>query len=322
MVRIAAIARYTERLWNPMNKRTTSARVVSMPRNTKQQRTAETRDASQHQVRSNEPRGIDLQSQHRPAGQGRTTHLSLRPEIWQKNVSATEWLSTSTVHDLRNPLGAIYAAAEMLMDLDPALTQVQRLATNIFRAAGRMQELLADLNGVALGNTPTLEMCDIGEVIAAACKAARPGIDNRRVQIVIEVPEGIEVPLIRPRMQSVFVNLIANALEAMPTGGRLHIAAREAGICVLIEMEDTGPGIPHEIRERLFEPFVTAGKEGGLGLGLALSRQSVLDHGGNMWIEPATGARFVIRLPLNRARSSENVYMVAESSTSGDVSNW
>jgi signal transduction histidine kinase len=108
-------------------------------------------------------------------------------------------------------------------------------------------------------------------------------------------------------MQSVFFNLIANALEAMPSGGRLHIAARETRHWVLIQMEDTGPGIPHKIRDRLFEPFVTAGKQDGLGLGLALSRQTVLNHGGDIWTEPASGARFVIRLPLKRVRSSQNV---------------
>jgi signal transduction histidine kinase len=81
----------------------------------------------------------------------------------------------------------------------------------------------------------------------------------------------------------------------------LRIVGRKASNCVLIELEDTGPGIPRAIRERLFEPFVTAGKQDGLGLGLALSRQTVLGHGGDIWLEPATGARFVIRLPLNRA---------------------
>jgi signal transduction histidine kinase len=102
-------------------------------------------------------------------------------------------------------------------------------------------------------------------------------------------------------MQSVFFNLIVNALEAMPTGGRLHVTARKVGSWVVIEMEDTGPGIPHKIRDRLFEQFVTAGKQDGLGLGLALARQTVLSHGGDIWVEPSVGARFVIRLPLHRA---------------------
>ena len=224
----------------------------------------------------------------------------LQSESGQENTSAIEWLSTSIVHDLRNPLATIYAAAEMLMDLDLGPTQVKRLSTNIYRAAGRMRELLADLNSVARGSRLTVEMWDIHEVIAVASHAALAATQNYSVQILLDAPQGLVLPLIRPRIQSVFVNLIANALEAMPTGGQLDIAARKAGNYVLIELEDTGPGIPEAIRDRLFEPFVTAGKRNGLGLGLALSRQTVLNHGGDIWAEPATGARFVIRLPLTR----------------------
>jgi signal transduction histidine kinase len=244
----------------------------------------------------------------------------VRPETWQKNLSATEWLSTSIVHDLRNPLATVYTAAEMLVDLDAGPPQMKRLASNIYRAAGRMQELLADLASATYGNRSTPELCDIGEIIVAASEAASTATENQRVQILLDVPGGIELPLQRSRMKLMFFNLITNALEAMPGGGEIRIAATRSRDYVLVAIEDTGPGIPHEIRDRLFEPFVTAGKQGGLGLGLALSRQSVLNHGGNIWIEPATGARFVIRLPLNRARSSQNLYMLAESSTSGKVS--
>jgi signal transduction histidine kinase len=226
------------------------------------------------------------------------TTLPPRSGSWQEDVSGIEWLSTSIVHDLRNPLGSIYAAAEMLIDLDPGPTQVKRLATNIYRAAARMRELLADLNSVARGNRSTAEMCDIGEVVAAASDAASAATENHSVQILLELPERIELPLIRSRMERVFFNLIANALEAMPSGGMLRIVGRNAGNYVLIELEDTGPGIPRAIRDQLFQPFVTAGKQDGLGLGLALSRQTVLNHGGDIWTEPATGARFVIRLPL------------------------
>jgi signal transduction histidine kinase len=96
---------------------------------------------------------------------------------------------------------------------------------------------------------------------------------NHNVQVLLKVSVGIELRLIRSSY-------------------------------VLIELEDTGPGIPRRIRDRVFEPFVTAGKKNGLGLGLALSRQTVLNHGGDIWTEPAAGARFVIRLPLNRAGTS------------------
>jgi signal transduction histidine kinase len=216
-------------------------------------------------------------------------------------MSAVEWLSTSIVHDLRNPLAAIYAAAEILAELDAGSTQVKRLATNIYRAAGRLQELLADLNSVARGNRPRTEICDIGDVIAAASDAASATTKSHNVQILLEVSKGIALPLIRSRMERVFFNLIANSLEAIPNGGKLHIVCRKTNSHVLIELEDTGPGIPRGIRKRLFEPFVTAGKEDGVGLGLALSRQTVLNHGGDIWTEPAAGARFVIRISLKSA---------------------
>jgi signal transduction histidine kinase len=218
--------------------------------------------------------------------------------------SRAGWFSASILHDLRNPVGTIYAGAEMLMTLDTTPNQVKRLAANMHRAAGRMRELLTDLTSLTYGKRSTVEICDIREIIAAAWDAAAAAMENHRVQILLDVPEGIELPLARSRMKLMFFNLITNALEAMPGGGEIRIGATRSRDYVLIAIEDTGPGIPHEIRDKVFEPFVTAGKEHGLGLGLAFSRQSVLDHGGDMWIEPAAGARFIIRLPLNGGEGS------------------
>jgi signal transduction histidine kinase len=230
------------------------------------------------------------------------TGIALSPRLrdWQEDVTTIGWLSTSILHDLRNPLAAIYAGAETLMDVDPLPTEAKRLATNIYRAAGRLHELLTDLTSVVCGNRPIVEMCNIREIIAAASDAASAATGNKGVEIVLDVPREIELPLQRSRMKRVFCNLITNALEAMSGGGEIRIAAKITENCVLLDLEDTGPGIPRRIRERLFEPFVTTGKQDGLGLGLALSRQTVLDHGGDIWTEPAAGSRFVIGLPLNR----------------------
>jgi len=222
-------------------------------------------------------------------------------EIWQKRVSSIALLSTSIIHDLRNPLGTVLAGVEMLMDLDPGSAQSRRLVANIYRAAGRMRELLADLADASCGNKSISEICKLSDVITGASEAALPTAEAQNVQILYDIPEGLQILLQRSRIERVFFNLITNALEAMPHGGAIRIAARKANNRVLIAVEDTGPGIPIGIRDRLFEPFVTEGKDQGLGLGLALSRQTVLDHGGEMWHEPAQGARFVICLPLNRA---------------------
>jgi signal transduction histidine kinase len=93
-----------------------------------------------------------------------------------------------------------------------------------------------------------------------------------------------------------------NAIEVMPNGGTIHISAASEHRWVVIQVRDTGPGIAPEIRSRLFQPFVTARKASGLGLGLALSRQAVIDHGGEMWAESSQrGACFALRLPMNAA---------------------
>jgi signal transduction histidine kinase len=214
-----------------------------------------------------------------------------------------EPLSTSIIHDLRNPLAAICASAEMLTELHLTPDHAMRLGRNIHIAAGRMRELLADLAGVTQGKLAPIENCDLRKILDAACEDA--AADQRGVEIVLNIPVRMELRAARTRMERVFINLIANALEAMPRGGKIRISARESGGCALIEVEDSGPGIPAEIYDRLFNPFVSVGKKNGLGLGLALSRHTVRDHGGDMWIEPADGARFVIRLPLRKVKTAE-----------------
>jgi two-component system, NtrC family, sensor kinase len=104
----------------------------------------------------------------------------------------------------------------------------------------------------------------------------------------------------------VFTNLFENAIEAMRSGGVISIRGEADGDSIMVRVDDTGPGISAALRGRLFQPFVTAGKKNGLGLGLALSRQTLLDHGGDIWADDGTdrdsgGARFWLRLPKNRS---------------------
>jgi signal transduction histidine kinase len=97
----------------------------------------------------------------------------------------------------------------------------------------------------------------------------------------------------------VLVNLFVNALDVMTSGGIIRVSAIPERRSVLIKVRDTGPGIAPEIRDRLFQPFATAGKAGGLGLGLYFSRQAVIDHGGQIWVESGShGACFAFRLPM------------------------
>ena len=223
---------------------------------------------------------------------------SARRELIQKEQIATIGrLSTSIVHDLRNPLAAIYGGAEMMVDSDLPPSQVKRLAQNIYRASRRIQELLQDLVNVSRGKDKAAEVCRLRDVIGAAWEALARSAETQAVTVSLDVPEDIELSLDRSRMERVFVNLFSNSLDAMPDGGRIDIVARRDESVVLVQVGDTGPGISSEVRASLFQPF-HSGKRNGLGLGLALSRQTVLDHGGDMWADSngAGGARFCLRL--------------------------
>jgi signal transduction histidine kinase len=225
---------------------------------------------------------------------------SRRELIRQERIATIGRLSTSIVHDLRNPLAAIYGGAEMLMDGELSSPQVQRLAGNIYRSSRRLQQLLQELVDTGRGRSTSAEMCRLREVVVAAYEVFAVAADAQSVSVRIEVPADIELPLERARMERVFLNLIDNALDVMPKGGRLEIAAEAHGQSVVVRVEDTGPGIAPQVRAELFQPFATAGKKNGVGLGLAFSHQTVLDHGGELWIDaaPGPGAKFFLRLPL------------------------
>ena len=223
--------------------------------------------------------------------------------IRHERISTIGRLSSSIVHDLRNPLAAIYGGAEIMVDSDIAPPQLKRLASNIYRASRRIQELLQDLVNVGRGKTDGAEMCRLSEVATAARDSLAPTADAQGVHVTVDIADSVELPLERARVERVFINLIGNALEAMPMGGAVRISASVMPDAVTIEVADNGPGISPEIRDHLFQPFVSSGKKNGLGLGLALSRQTILDHGGDMWVEsvPGSGAHFFFRLPLSRA---------------------
>jgi signal transduction histidine kinase len=238
--------------------------------------------------------------------------------IRQERISTIGRLSGSIVHDLRNPLAAIYGGAEMMVDADLPPAHMKRLAANIYRASRRIQELLQDLLNVSRGKTGAPEVCRLREVASAACDSLAAAAETQGVAIALAVPPEIELPLDRSRMERAFVNLVGNALEAMPEGGQVRISASLENGSALIQVEDTGPGIAPEIRANLFQPFVTAGKRNGLGLGLALTRQTVLEHGGDMWVasEPGRGARFFLRLPGAQVSATQSVN--AEALSHGD----
>jgi signal transduction histidine kinase len=211
-------------------------------------------------------------------------------------IATTGWLAAAMIHDFRNPLGTIRSVSEILLDGGVNAAQLKRLAGNMHIAAARMQELLTDLTDSLRGNLAPPEIASLREIVIAACQTAH-AVSHENVRVFVDVPVGLRLLLRPSSIQRVFVNLLHNSIQAMPKGGEITIFARRSGEHLRIDLHDSGPGIPLSIRDRLFQPFVTAGKPLGLGLGLALARQTVLSHGGSMWLASGQRAHFVISLP-------------------------
>ena len=234
--------------------------------------------------------------------------------IRQERITTIGQLSTSIVHDLRNPLAAIYAGSEMLMDSHLGEEQTKRLARNIYRASRGIQDMLQQLLNASRGKSEATEICSLSEVVAAGWGAVATSAQVRGIEFRSELLDGHECPMARARIERVFANLFENAIEAISGGGTIFVRSRVEGDSVIVEVRDTGPGISPGVRARLFQPFVTSGKKTGLGLGLALSRQTLLDHGGDMWAdENGPGATFCLRIPRERRAAAQeaNIATVA-----------
>ena len=227
--------------------------------------------------------------------------------IRQERISTIGRLASSIVHDLRNPLAAIYGGAEMMVDAELSAPQMKRLAGNIYQASRRISNMLEDLLRVSRGKQAERETTELTEILGYVIAAHADSSRSQNVVITLKAEPPLDVTMECARVERVFHNLIENALEMMLNGGAIIVTAIADKGSVEITVEDTGPGISPQIRDQLFQPFVSFGKKNGLGLGLALSRQTILEHSGDMWATRAAsgGARFHIRLPLAQTSVTE-----------------
>ena len=235
----------------------------------------------------------------------------------------------SVVHDLRSPLAAIHSGAQILNGPQLPEEQVRRLARNMYNASIRIQEMLQDYLELCRASESRRLPSNLQGLVADAVRRIADGAEAQSVAVVQDVGPDLFVTVERVRIGSVLANLLVNALEAMPAGGSIHISAaiaehsletqidrvanrpkqvaapeahcRPAKGFVVTRVLDTGPGIAPEIRDRLFQPFATARKPNGWGLGLAQARQVVTDHGGQIWLESSSsvGTCFAFSLPAS-----------------------
>ena len=211
-------------------------------------------------------------------------------------------MSAAIVHEIRNPLGAIRGAAEALEAIVPPEHEKAEFLTIIKREVERLNGLVTDFLQFARPRSPELLPTPPREIVESVVKLASKQAEQARVKIVVDVTDPLPLVLLDgEQMKQVLLNLILNAIEAMPEGGQLTISAGQRGEELSLAVRDTGKGIDPAVREKLFSPFVTT-KTRGTGLGLAIAHSLVTQHGGHIEAEDGEngGALVEIRLPVKR----------------------
>ena len=155
-----------------------------------------------------------------------STRQTREPLMRQESVCGIGRVSESIVHDLRNPLAAIYGAAEMLVNSDLPPEHIKRLAGNIYGASRRMHALLQELLSNSHGESRGPERCRLLEIALAAWESLSAPAASSGTVLAVEIQPEIEVQVERSRMERAFANLIRNAIEAMPEGGEVRISGQ------------------------------------------------------------------------------------------------
>jgi signal transduction histidine kinase len=209
----------------------------------------------------------------------------------------------SIVHDLKNPLNIIGLTAEMTCSEKASLESRQKAVVTIRKQVDRVSDMISEIMDFTQGTHAdyVLGQNDYGLFVKNILEELRPEVELRETRIEAAAPPvSVRIAFDPKRLRRVFFNLVHNATDAMPRGGKIFFRFRVEGNELVTEIEDTGPGIAPEMAGKLFEAFATFGKAHGTGLGLSICKRVIEDHKGRIWAQtlPGRGAIFDFALPL------------------------
>lgn len=230
----------------------------------------------------------------------------------------SDFISTVS-HELRTPITAIKAFVELiLMKPDMQRERLLRLLETVNRETDRLGRLINDLLDLSRIESGMMKWKDeelsLHEVIQAAVDGMAPLLKNRNIRLTVE-GTGVPAPAVadRDRMTQIMTNLLSNAVKFTPEGGAVSVSVRNERVPlpqIVVSVSDTGPGIPPEEIERIFDKFhrsddMLDNKVEGSGLGLSISRQIVEHYGGRIWAtsERGKGSTFAFSIPLPADRA-------------------
>jgi PAS domain S-box-containing protein len=215
-----------------------------------------------------------------------------------RSLAMVGQLAANVAHEIKNPLAGIHGATQILLNEtkpgDPKREVLERIANEIRRLDATVRDLLR----FAKPETPRLDRKDLREYASKLAHALREDPRFARVEFEFLGEKGFFMHFDERLLHQVLQNLFENACDAVDGNGTITVSFRLDGADAVVEVSDSGPGIPEENLDRVFEPFFTT-KPRGTGLGLAICRKNIEAHGGTMSVsnDEGGGARFSLRFP-------------------------
>jgi PAS domain S-box-containing protein len=245
----------------------------------------------------------------RDAGEQRRAEAALKDADRRKN----DFLA-ALAHELRGPLGSVRNAVHALRLLNPSepadATRARDIIDRQTSQMARLVDDLLDISRISQGKvTLHKEPVDLTAVVQQAVETCRPVIEPKRHDLTVSLPaEPVRLQADRARLVQVVTNLLTNAAKYTEAGGQIWLTAERHNGAIVLQVRDTGVGIPAELLPRLFEMFIQSDRtlarsEGGIGVGLAVVKTLVEMHGGKVEAQsegPGRGSVFTVQLPLSR----------------------
>lgn len=208
--------------------------------------------------------------------------------------------AAAMAHELRNPLGSISGSLEMLKETPGLGEEDRHLADIVLREVDRLSALVTQMLEMSRPRPPQRAATDLAAVAREVATVIGASAEAEDLELRVEVPETLVASVDGAQVRQLLWNLLRNAAQATPPGGQVRLAIAGSQRAVVVEVEDSGPGVPGELRERLFDAFVTSKPPGrGTGLGLYIASQLVRQASGTLALDPGArgGTRAVVELP-------------------------
>lgn len=222
-----------------------------------------------------------------------------------ERIQALAELSAGIAHEIRNPLASIKGAAEILATPDLAEAQRQEFTEILSKETKHLSTVVGEFLDFARPKSQVPMECDLEKTLDSVLDLTFQQRMNKDIAIHKSIDSSLPPIFFDPaQLKQVFVNLVTNAIQAMPSGGEISIACRKNGSASIeCIVEDSGPGIPEEILPRIFDPFFTT-RPTGTGLGLSIIQKILSHHQGSIYAgnRAEGGARFTLRFSLRKEK--------------------